>query len=385
MASPSIVVIGGGIAGVSAARALVEHDAAPSVTVIEAEPALAHHTTGRSAALYIENYGTEPTRALTKASGHYFRSPPPGLVDGALLEPRGVLSVARADQIDFFDKMLAEGVAINPDIREVSVEEAMALFPSLRGERLARAMYEPGASDIDVGSLHQSFVRAIVRAGGSIETSAAATALTRSNKTWTIATSQGELRADVVVNAAGAWGDVVAVRAGITPIGLTPLRRTAFMVSRPESLPARAPLTAEIEHEDWYLKPDGPQILCSPADESPSEPCDAKPEELDIARAIDAINTATTLDIRSVKSSWAGLRTFSPDRTMVLGPDSDEPTFIWCVGQGGTGIQTAPATGRLVADLTLDGSPGPDFSPGPDGLTGGLDLDLAALTPQRLR
>lgn len=378
---PEIVVIGGGIAGVSAGYALGRHPTDPRVTVIEAERQLAHHTTGRSAALFIENYGTGPTRVLTKASRHYFHEPPVELVDGPLLETRGVLSVARPDQERYFERVLAEGLAVNPDIAEIGIDDAVGLFPPLRGERLSRALYEPGACDIDVGRLHQSFVRGLTRTGGTISTSSRALSLDRSDGRWTITTSDGELRADLIVDAAGAWGDDVAQRAGIEPVGLTPLRRTAFMVSRPESLPARAPLTAEIEHEDWYLKPDGPQILCSPADETPSEPCDARPEEIDIARAIDLINEATTLDITSIRSGWAGLRTFSPDRTMVIGPDPAEPTFIWCVGQGGTGIQTAPAAGQLVADLTLDGEPGASFDTGATG----LELDIDAITPGRLR
>ena len=376
-----IVVIGGGIAGVSAGYALGRHTSGPTITVIEAEGQLAHHTTGRSAALFIENYGTGPTRALTKASRLYFHHPPPELVDGPLLETRGVLSVARPDQERYFQQALAEGRAVNPDIAEITIEDAVDLFPPLRADRLSRALYEPGASDIDVGRLHQSFVRGIVAMGGTISTSTRARSLSRTGGRWTITTSVGDLRADLVVDAAGAWGDDVAQRAGIEPLGLTPLRRTAFMVARPESLPARAPLTAEIEHEDWYVKPDGAQILCSPADETPSEPCDARPEEIDIARAIDLINEATTLGITSIRSSWAGLRTFSPDRTMVIGPEPGEPAFIWCVGQGGTGIQTAPAAGQLVADLTLDGEPSAVF----DAAATGLELDVDAITPGRFR
>ena len=367
-----IVVIGGGIAGVSAAFALAEHVTHPEVMLIEAEPQLAHHTTGRSAALYIENYGTGPTRTLTKASSGYFHEPPDGLTDAPLLERRGVLSVARPDQEETFDEILAQGTAVNPDIGEIAVAEALELFPVLRGDRLSRAMFEPGASSIDVGGLHQSFVRGLRQRGAMVAPSTTAESISADGDGWRIDTSEGPLRADAVVNAAGAWGDEVARRAGLEPVGLQPLRRTAFMVDRPATLPEKAPLTAEVEHKQWYLKPDGAQILCSPADETPSEPCDAKAEEVDIARAIDDINAATTLGIRSVRSSWAGLRTFSPDRTMVIGPDPEHPTFIWCVGQGGTGIQTAPAAGQLVADLTLDG-------------VTSIDIDLKRITPDRFR
>lgn len=371
-AAPHVVIVGGGIAGVSAAWAMAHHDSDPVVTVIEAEPQLAHHTTGRSAALYIENYGTGSTRTLTKASRRYFHEPPDGLTDAPLLEPRGVLTVARLDQEAAFEAGLAEGVAVNPDISEITIEEAVELFPVLLADRLSRAMFEPGASGIDVGGLHQSFVRGLRQRGATIAPSTRAESLTPDGQGWRIDTSDGPLGADLVVNAAGAWGDDVARRSGVAPVGLQPLRRTAFMVDRPPSLPERAPLTAEVDHERWYLKPDGAQILCSPADETPSEPCDAKPEEVDIARAIDDINASTTLKIRSIRSSWAGLRTFSPDRTMVIGPDPEHPTFVWCVGQGGTGIQTAPAAGRLVADLALDGDTA-------------LDIDLPSITPDRFR
>ena len=369
---PRVVVIGGGIAGASAAYALAEHETGPTVTLIEAEPQLAHHTTGRSAALYIENYGTGPTRTLTKASRNYFHEPPTGLADGPLLEPRGVLMVARPDQEAIFEQSLRDGQAVNPDIGEIAVAEAVELFPVLRGELLSRAMLEPGASGIDVGGLHQSFVRGLRRRGAEVSLSTRAESLTPDGDGWRVGTSDGRLAADIVVNAAGAWGDEIARRAGVEPVGLQPLRRTAFMIDRPVELPATAPLTAEIEHERWYLKPDGAQILCSPADETPSEPCDAKPEEIDIARAIDDINAATTLGIRSVRSSWAGLRTFAPDRTMVIGRDPEHPSFVWCVGQGGTGIQTAPAAGQLTADLAIDGETS-------------LDIDLAAITPDRFR
>lgn len=378
---PEILVVGGGIAGLSAAAALTRHPSEPGVTVVEAEPTLAYHTTGRSAALYIENYGTGPMRVLTRATGPYLRQPPAELVDGPLIEPRGVLTVALPGQGALLDEALAEGRALNPRIDEVAVAEAVERFPALRPDRIERAMLEPDAADIDVGALHQSYVRQVRRSGGTIATTTAVERLVRSRGRWEVTTTDGELGADLVVDAGGAWGDVVAERAGVAPIGLEPKRRTAFMIARPSTVSARAPLTAEVSHTRWYLKPDGDQILCSPADETPSEPCDARPVEIDIARAIDDLNEATTLGIRSIRSSWAGLRTFAPDRTIVIGPDPDEPSFIWCVGQGGAGIQTSAGAGQLVADLALDGEPGPSFAPEVTG----LDFDPATLSPARFR
>lgn len=392
---PRVVVIGGGIAGVSAAYALARHPSTPVVTLIEAEGQLAHHTTGRSAAQLIENYGTPPLRALTKASLPYFLQPPEGLADAPLLERRGVLNVADDSRSEEFERQLADGVAVNPTITEIPVAEAVALFPALRPEPISRALWEPESYAIDVAAVHQSFVRGLRLAGGTIATDHRALRIERTGSTWRIHTGPGGaaapdpipgdgpggpvLEADVVVNAAGAWGDDVARRAGLVPIGLQPLRRTAFMVASRFEGSGAWPLVADIEHR-WYVKPDGVQFLCSPADETPSAPCDARPEEIDVARAIDAINGATRIGIRSVASSWAGLRTFTPDRTMAIGPDPGEPTFVWCVGQGGTGIQSSPGAGHLVADLALDGRPGPAFDP---AALGGLALDPAAFDPAR--
>jgi len=375
---PRIAVIGGGIAGVSAAAALVADPVRPQVLLLEAEDQLATHTTGRSAAQLIENYGADAVRPLTTASLAYFRTPPERHCPTPLLRTQPVLTVGRPDQDELMEARLAEGLRSTPDIGEITPEEAGRLFPPLRTERLSKVIIESGSSDIDVAALHQSFVRAFVDAGGTIETLARVDAATRSapGLPWTVETTKGRHEVDLVVNAAGAWGDVVAARAGVRPVGLTPKRRTAFMVASRWEDSADWPMAADAEL-DWYLKPDGRQFLCSPADETPSEPVDAKPEEIDIAMAIERINEATTLDIRSVRSSWAGLRTFAPDGAMVIGPDPDDAGFVWCVGQGGTGIQTAPGAGQLLADLCLNGAPGTTFD--------GLDLDLAGLAPDRFR
>jgi D-arginine dehydrogenase len=293
-----------------------------------------------------------------------------------LLTVKGSLSVARPDQIDIMDSQLAEGRIINPDIAYVSLADTVALAPYLRPELIGAAIYEPEASGIDVAGLHQAFVRGFRANGGSIATTRRVDAARRVDDGWVIETTTTDVAADVIVNAAGAWGDLVATSAGIAPIGLEPKRRTAFMINSPIAGSEHGPLVANANH-DWYTNPDGRQFLCSPADETPSDPCDARPEEIDIALAIDRINEATTLDIRSITSSWAGLRTFSQDRSMVIGPDPDQPTFHWCVGQGGTGIQTAPGAGQLAADLITAGSPGPSFE--------GLGLDLPRLLPDRFR
>lgn len=371
-----IAVIGGGIAGASAAYSLAHHRAAPEVVLLEAEQQLGHHTTGRSAAQYIENYGASAIRPLTKASRPFFEDPPAEFCDEPLLTPQPILTLGRPGQEASIDRLLDAGTAINPDISEISPAEAGRLVPALRPECFTRALIEPDSSDIDVAGLLQCFVRGFKAGGGTIATARRVDAARPSGAGWMLDTTDGPMPADVVVNAAGAWGDVVAATAGVAPVGLTPMRRTAFMVASRWDDSRSWPMIADADL-NWYVKPDGVQFLCSPAEETPTEPGDARPEEIDVATAIERINEVTTLDIRSVRSSWAGLRTFVPDRAMVLGPDPDHPSFIWCVGQGGNGIQTAPAAGQLVADLCIDGEPGQLFN--------GSALDVAGLGAARLR
>ncbi len=369
-----IAVIGGGIAGVSAAYHLAEARPGAEVVLLEAEPVLAHHTTGRSAAMLIENYGTPPNRALCAASLGFFREPPEGLVDAPLLSHRKVLHVGTEGQSATIDELLVEGQSASTPSVEVDRDEAVRLFPPLRRERVERGVLEPDCADIDVGGLHQAFVRGLRRAGGAIAVSTRVDAARPDGGGWSLDTTDGWVGADLVVNAAGAWGDVVAAGAGVEPIGLQPMRRTAFMVNGPGGDTSGWAFTADAEHA-WYAGVDGEQVLCSLANETPSDPCDSKPEELEVALAIDRINEATTLGIRSVNSAWAGLRTFVQDRSIVIGPDPDQPAFVWCVGQGGTGIQTAPGAGRLVADVAFGGCPSGHF----DG------LDVTGLAPGRLR
>ena len=370
-----VAVIGGGIAGVSAAHHLLEVRPDTHVLLLEMEATLAHHTTGRSAALLLENLGTSSVRALCAASLDFLRETPEDLVDTPLLSRRPVLHVGTEDKDESVDRMLVAGreSATTPTI-EVDVDEAMHLFPPLRRERIHRAIVEPDSADIDVGALHQAFVRGFRRAGGQIATSMRVDAATPDGDGWRLETTDGPVGADIVVNCAGAWGDMVATTAGVEPVGLQPMRRTAFMVDGPGLDTTGWAFVGDIDL-DWYLRDDGPQMLCSLAEENPSAPCDPKPEEVDVALAIECLNEATPLAIRSVNSAWVGLRTFAPDRSMVIGPDPNQPTFVWCVGQGGTGIQTAPGAGRLTAELALGVGPSPAF--------GGLVLD--EVRPGRFR
>lgn len=372
-----VAVIGGGIAGASAAFALSETGAFDRITLLEAESSLAHHTTGRSAAMLTENYGEGPIRPLTTASLDFLHDPPPALVDAPLLERRGIMTVAMTSAgSERLDVLLDEGQTATQPIIEIGLGEARALAPHIKFAPGHRAMWEQHAFDIDVAALQQAFVRGLRANGGEIATSRRVDAARPKGDGWTLDTTQGALDVDLVVNAAGAWGDVVALGAGVAPVGLEPKRRTAFMVKSPFDDSSEYPFVADAFH-DWYLRPDGSQFMCSPADEVPSEPCDAKAEEIDIARTIDLINEHTTLGIRSITSNWAGLRTFGPDRVMVIGPEPSNPNFIWCVGQGGTGIQTAPGAGRLVADLVVGHQPSSHFD--------GTGLELESLLPDRVR
>ena len=369
---PRILVIGGGIAGVAAAHFLVD-DA--DVTLVEKEASLAFHTTGRSAALFFENYGAGPIRPLSKVSRRFLTLPPPGLADQPLLSPRGALTIADADSLDELEALLEEGIASGTVVERIDTSQVRAICPVVRPSAAAGGVWEPDAADMDVAGLHQVFVRGMRSRGGDVRLSAEVNVATYGESGWRAELGQDTWEGDVIVNAAGAWGDVVATRCGVEPIGITPLRRTAFMVGGSEEA-SSWPLVVDVHHS-FYFKPDGEQILCSLSDETPSPPCDARPEEIDVALAIDRINTATTLDIRHVRSQWAGLRTFAPDRAMVIGPDPDQPAFIWLVGQGGTGIQTAPAAGKLAAALALERSVPEDL------LVAGLEL--SALSAERFR
>ncbi len=351
-----VVVIGGGIAGISAAYFLA--DAGAAVIVMEAEASLAHHTTGRSAAHYLENYGNDTVRALTIAGRSFFAEPPPHLAETALWSSVPMLRVGSGDHGLSLPTEAEAAQALVPSTRFLTPEEACNLFPPLRREVTTGALLEPEAMELDVAGLHQLFVRGVRAAGGDIRTSSPVQDLTRVGGGWRVTTPSGVIDCGHIINAAGAWGDRVAALADLIPIGLHPLRRTVAVVSVPGGTEVDGwPLVAfeSSSTMDAYCKPEPGGLLPSPADETPSEPCDARPEEIDIAIALDRLAEWTTLDVRHVRSSWAGLRTFTADRTPVAGFDPADPTFFWLVGQGGYGIQTAPGLGRVTASLVLDG------------------------------
>jgi len=323
--------------------------------------------------MFVANYGAEGSRPLGLASRAFLENPPDGSVDAPLLSDRGLLWISDETRLDRLHRIAAEGDALGAGSVLVDSDEILRLVPKLRPDRIAGGLYEPNALDIDVAALHQAFVRIARKAGAELRVSSPVIGLARLGQGWQISTPDGQIECTAVVNASGAWGDVLAALAGIEPVGLQPMRRTAFMVPGDHAY-ARWPFVVDVE-QLFYFRPDGAQLLCSLAEETPSPPLDPRPDMADVALAIERINEATTLDIKSVNSQWTGLRTFAPDREMVIGEEPTAPGFFWLVGQGGTGIQTAPAYGALVASQVLASGLPPDLA----------GIDPAVTSPARFR
>jgi len=346
-----VVVIGAGIAGASSAAFLSEHR---RVALLEAEEVAGYHSTGRSAALWILNYGPLDVRVLTGASRAFFENPPPGFAEFPLMSRRPILFLAPEDQLPDLAKMLAEGQGL----RSLSIDEARKLVPAIRPEYPAAAAMEDDAFDIDVANLHQGFLRQFRQRGGTIALRNRAGKIEFKSGKWEVTTSAGTVfRAPVVVNAAGAWGDEVAAIAGIPKIGLTPCRRTGVIIDPAPWAVEHWPSVNDVAHL-WYSRPEArTKLMISPADETPMDPCDVQPDELDVAIAVDRMQQALDIEVKRVERSWSGLRSFTPDRNLAIGFEPRVDGFFWLIGQGGYGIQTSPATGKLVADLILGRNP----------------------------
>ncbi|MFC3711960.1 NAD(P)/FAD-dependent oxidoreductase [Sphingoaurantiacus capsulatus] len=361
--TPEVAIIGAGIAGASVAYFLGDR---ARVTIIEGESHPGYHTTGRSAAFYAETYGGPVIQPLTTGSKDFFEAPPAGFADAALLTPRGGLHIANEASLGELDALAREFADTGVVIERLDGSTVAARWPQLRPEWLAGALWEADCRDIDVAALHQGFLAQARRGGAKLLTDARVTALTRQGERWRIETTVGEVTADIVVDAAGAWGDVIAAMAGAKPVGLMPLRRTVAVVEVAPEAPADLPLVIGADGS-FYFKPDAGRLWASPHDEISCEPADVQPEEYDVALAIDRLETATTWQVKRLQRAWAGIRTFAPDRAPVYGYDPVVPGFFWCVGQGGFGIQTAPAAGKLAAALLLGDVPSTDataYAPG---------------------
>lgn len=367
-----VLIVGGGMAGSALAANLA--GAGRSVVVVEAESHVGYHATGRSAAVFSETYGGRVVRALSAASRGFFLTPPAGFAEQPLVSPRGQLHVADAASMTKLEDLARE-----PDIAAVtqhlSASAVLDLAPVLRPERVVSGLLEAGARDIDVDGLQQAFLRRFRAAGGRLMLDAKVTGLQSRAGGWDIQTSRGEFRAELVVNAAGAWAGEVAALAGAGGLELQPRRRTAILIDAPAGFDTAAWPFVMDAAETFYFKPDAGALLVSPADETPSPPCDAQAEELDVAIAVDRLEQATSIQVRRVTHRWAGLRTFVADQEPVIGFDPAVDGFFWLAALGGYGIQTAPAVGELAAGLLTSGAIGSRFAD--------FGLNAADLSPAR--
>ena len=369
MERTDFLIIGAGIAGASAAYEL---SARGQVILLERESQPGYHTTGRSASMFLETYGNETIRALTTGSRRFFLDPPDGFAAHRLLTPRGSLSVGRRDQLSELDRTAD---ALGAKARRLDAAETLRLVPVLRPEVVAGGILEPDAMDVDAHGLHQGFLRGLRARGGRLVVDGEVRSLSRADGAWLAETPAGSFTAPVVVNAAGAWSDQIAELAGARTVGLVPKRRTVITFDPPAGQAIEDwPLVVGIA-EEFYFKPDAGRLLGSPADETPMAPCDVQPEELDVAVAVDRIQTMAALEIKRIHNKWAGLRSFVADKSPVVGFDPACEGFFWLAAQGGYGMQTSPAMGRLTAALATG-------APLPADLAD-LGVSTAALTPAR--
>lgn len=354
------LIIGGGIAGISAAARLSHLG---RVLLLEAEDHLAHHASGRSAALFEPRYGLAPVVALSYASEDHLVS-----ANGGVLSPRGMMMVAGPDERDLFDR---EQTHFHLD--EISVAEARAIVPILNPDTVGFVGIGDDARDIDTDLLIQNFLREARANGAEVLTRARVTAIARDGGGWTASTAQGAFTARILVNAAGPWADPVAAMAGIAPLGFTPYRRSMARIPAPGGHDLSRWPTIFGAGESWYCKPDAGALIVSPAEEDPMEPHDAWADDMVLAEGLARYEERVTEPVTRLLASWAGLRTFAPDRVLVIGADPAAPGYFWLAGQGGYGFQTSPAASQLLADL-VGGRP-----PALDAAT------VAALSPARFR
>ena len=373
MAAFDVVIIGAGMAGASLAWRL-----APScrVAVVEAEDQPGYHSTGRSAAHYTDVIGGGVIQALSAATRPFLEDPPPGFTDVPLISRRPVLLLFGSETRDAAFTLHGLSHVIGHKLFELDRDGCLERCPVLKAEKIESGLWEPAAGDIDVHAIHGAYLRAARASGATMLLDAPVTEMEHRSGVWHVTVPGKILEAPVVANCAGAWGDVIGRMAGAAPVGLVPMRRTAFTFRGPSGMDHGAwPLVAD-DGESFYFKPEAGLILGSLADEQPSEPCDAAPEELDLALAAHRIMEWTTLDIRRMESRWAGLRSFVPDRLPVTGFDPSCEGFFWNVGQGGAGIQTSTGLSAYAACVILGNNLPQDLVD--------AGLDPGTLSPSRL-
>ncbi len=365
--SIDIAIVGAGIAGAGLAADLAGDF---RVVLLEQENRPGYHSTGRSAAIFIRNYGNAVIRALSRASAPLFRGAEPELFPTPLLKERGVLHLADEGSLPKFKELLAGGDGLH----ELTLGQAVAKVPVLRRDVLRAAAYEPDAQDIDVNALHQGWLRKASAHGARLLTDAPVTRAARAGGEWRIETPKGIVRAGILVDAAGAWADTVAGLAGVAALGIQPMRRSIAVLPTLDGLDMKGWPLINDAAERWYAKPEAGRLLVSPAEEVPVEPHDAFVDDMILAEGLDRFEQAVDWPVTRVESSWAGLRSFAPDRTPVAGFDPSAEGVFWLAGQGGYGIQTSPALSRLAGQLIRRATPSGEFEP-----------LVASLAPGRLR
>ena len=344
MMTYDFLVVGAGIAGASVAAHLAETH---SVLLVDMEERAGYHTTSRSAASYEPNYGPLPMLALTRASHDFFMTPPRGFADAPLFTPRGSLFLEAEGQADRTEYLLSKSKGLT----ELGIAQTRELFPVLKPDYAKRSFLDGMTGDIDVDLLHRGYLRMLKERGGKLLLSSPLVSTKYSGGQWAVRCGSTDISATVIVNAAGAWGDVVAKLCGATPVGLIPKRRSIGVIAMPDGVDfAHWPMVTDVG-ETWYAKPQSGKMIVSSADATPVEPHDAYADDMAIAEGIDRVMTATTIEVERLEHSWGGLRTFAPDGSPVIGFDPHTEGFFWLVGQGGYGIQSAPGLSATAADM----------------------------------
>ena len=351
------IIIGSGIAGMSAAYRLSSHG---KVVVLDKEAHLGYHTTGRSAAFFTENYGNNIIRALTKASRSFLEKPSECFrKDPLMFLNGGFLMIANADQSEAVEKELKYALKTSAKVFEISKKEALNMVPAIKENYINRALHEPYSKVMDVDLIHQGYARGAKNNDAQIFFNQEVTKISKINNNWNVKTKNGTFSSPILINAAGAWCDEIAKLAGCKPLGIKPKRRTVIIFKNANDYVIdKWPVVIDIE-DNFYFKPEVGNFLASPADETDSPPCDAQPEEIDIALTVERLEKATNLKINNIEHKWAGLRSFYSDRTPIVGEDIENSGFYWLAGQGGYGIQTSPSISKILESL-ITGKKWPD-------------------------